>query len=334
MIYKIYQSNSNLYKKMEFSLYYLVMGMGRKRQNGFLKTFKDIYEKKYKNLLIIPIVLLILALMQIGYQVATTGDFMNKGVSLKGGVTVSLSYELMDKTFTVNDLDLYLRELFPSNDISTRTISSAGVPVGLIMEIDILVDDQENLDLLLSKVSERTGIPEDQINLEGMGSALGSSFFKSMIIAILIAYVLMGAVVFLYFKTPIPSGAVMLAAFSDMVVTLAIVNLLGIKVSTAGIAAFLLMIGYSVDTDILLSIRVLKQKEGTVMERIYSAVSTGLTMNLTTMIAVTIAMIFTQSEVIRQIMIILFIGLIIDIINTWIQNVGILRLYLEKKGQK
>ena len=57
-------------------------------------------------------------------------------------------------------------------------------------------------------------------------------------------------------------------------------------------------------------------------------------MSLTTLIAVSIALMFTQSEIIKQIMIILLIGLIVDLINTWIQNVGILRLYLERKAKK
>ena len=74
-----------------------------------------------------------------------------------------------------------------------------------------------------------------------------------------------------------------------------------------------------------------KRKEGTIMSRIYSAMKTGLTMSFTTIFALIIGMIFTKSEVIRQIMLIVFIGLIIDLINTWVQNVGILRMYLEKK---
>jgi preprotein translocase subunit SecF len=310
------------------------MGMGRKKEYGFLKTVKNIYENQYKKLLIIPFLILILAFIQIGYQIATTGDFMNKGVSLKGGITISLSNEIAHKILDSDDIENYIKSEFPQNDISIRTINSGGVPSGIIMEIDIPVDDSKNIDILLNKLSEKTGIAKDNINLEGMGSSLGKSFFKSMILAVLIAFLLMGIVVFLYFRTFAPSIAVMLAAFSNMVITLAIVNILGIKISTAGIAAFLMMIGYSVDTDLLLSIRVLKRKEGTVLERVYSALSTGITMNITTMIAVTIAMIFTQSEVIRQIMVILFIGLIADIINTWIQNVGILRFYLERKGQK
>jgi len=132
----------------------------------------------------------------------------------------------------------------------------------------------------------------------------------------------------------VPSLAVILAAFSDIVVTVAVVNLLGIKLGTAGIAAFLMLIGYSVDTDILLTTRVLKRKEGTEFERILSSVSTGMTMTLTAITAVAVAIIFTQNDTIRQIMTILLIGLLADIINTWIQNVGILRFYLERKSRQ
>ncbi|GAF71428.1 unnamed protein product, partial [marine sediment metagenome] len=117
----------------------------------------------------------------------------------------------------------------------------------------------------------------------------------------------------------------------DIVVTLAIVNVIGMRISTAGIAAFLMLIGYSVDTDILLSTRVLKRKGGTVLDGILSAMKTGLTMSITTLIAMSVALIFAQSLILKQIMIILLIGLLVDLPNTWIQNAGILRLHLEKK---
>ena len=70
------------------------------------------------------------------------------------------------------------------------------------------------------------------------------------------------------------------------------------------------------------------------MERVYGAFKTGIMMSITTLVTVILALIFTQSEVIRQIMLILLIGLIVDLINTWIQNVGLLRLYLERKAKR
>jgi preprotein translocase subunit SecF len=144
----------------------------------------------------------------------------------------------------------------------------------------------------------------------------------------------MGLVVIAYFRIWIPSLVVILCAFSDIFVTIAVFNLTGMKLSTAGLAAFLMLIGYSIDTDILLTSRVLHRKEGTVMDRIYSSISTGMTMTITTISVVAVALFFVKSETIRQIMLIILIGMFVDMIMTWIQNVGLLRLYLNKKEKK
>jgi preprotein translocase subunit SecF len=58
---------------------------------------------------------------------------------------------------------------------------------------------------------------------------------------------------------------------------------------------------------------------------------TGFAMTFTTITAVAIAYIFSQSAALSQIMLILIIGLSMDILSTWVQNAGILRLYLERR---
>ncbi|MBS3076404.1 preprotein translocase subunit SecF, partial [Candidatus Pacearchaeota archaeon] len=137
----------------------------------------------------------------------------------------------------------------------------------------------------------------------------------------------MGIVVFIMFRSFVPSAAVILSAFADILMTLTLVNLLGIKMSSAGIVAFLMLIGYSVDTDILLTTRVLKRNEGSLNERIYNSFKTGTTMTLTSLLAITFALIVVKSFslILAQIFTILVIGLVFDIFNTWITNVSILK---------
>ena len=282
---------------------------------------KRIYKEHYKKLLIIPILLLLLSFIQIGIQIANTGDFLNKGVSLKGGLTVTF-----EKNVNVDELESFLNDKFPKADISVRIISKTGKQVGTIVEAS-----DADAELLSNTLIEFLELEKGQYSVEVMGSSLGASFFKETFKALIFAFLFMGFVVFLYFRIPIPSLAVILAAFSDIVITLAIVNIIGMKLSTAGIAAFLMLIGYSVDTDILLSTKVLKRKEGSILDRVFNAMRTGLTMSITTLVAITVALIFTQSDVLKQIMIILIIGLLVDLINTWIQNAGILRWYMERK---
>jgi len=342
-------------------------------KKSILSKIKHFYDKEYKKLLIIPALLLILAIAQISFQTAKTGDFINKGVSLKGGITLTIPTE---KNIDIDELGLALSNKFKENDISVRSLERFGKDVGFIVEADF--DENKEMDALINEVNKITflKLTKEDYTIEIMGSSLGKSFFKEVMKAMFIAFLFMGVVVFFYFgegiklkilstslaimaalliflvrnkvtdiiaymvgvflialyiRYSVASFAVILAALSDIIVTLAIVNILGIKLSTAGIAAFLMLIGYSVDTDMLLSTRVLKRKEGSVFERVISSLKTGMLMSLTTLSAVVIAFLFAESEVIKQIMIILIIGLLVDLINTWLQNVGILRYYLEKR---
>ncbi len=285
-----------------------------------------IYEEKYKTLLIIPFLLLMLALVQISVQYVQTGDVVNRGISLKGGSTITIEYST---PFDIPALKAHLSSSLPQGHVALRTLRSAGTIVSVAVDSD--AQEEAEIDALLKAIRQNVPLPPQSYSVEIVGSSLGKSFFLQMITSLLIAFILMGVVVFIYFRSAAPSAAVILAAFSDIVVTLAVFNLTGIKLSSAGIAAFLMLIGYSVDTDILLSTRVLKRQHGTIMERIYSAMKTGLTMVGTTLAVLAMGIILVQSDVIKQIMIILFIGLLTDLVMTWIQNVGILRLYLERK---
>lgn len=294
-----------------------------------LDKIKHVYEHKYKLLMIIPILLVVLALLQIGYQTITTGDFINRGVSLKGGSTITLNQV---EGINPDELGSFLKDKFPSRDIDIRTLTTAGTINAIAIDTD--AQQTTEIDAITKVLKEKVGLENVQYSIEVMGASLGESFFRQAGLALLFSFLLMGIVVIIYFRVWIPSLAVIAAAFSDIVVTIAIFNLTGTKLSTAGVAAFLMLIGYSIDTDILLTSRVLKRKEGTVMDRIYGAINTGLTMTFTTLAVIIVALIFVQSEAIQQIMFIIFIGLIVDMLMTWIQNVGILRLYLEHKEKK
>jgi len=287
------------------------------------------YDKHYKALLIIPIVLLILSFIQIGYQTYTTGDFIQKGITLKGGITIMVP---TDKAIDQDKLSQAILTEFPKVDLGIRTLESTGTGVGYVIEADLKTTQET--DKLLKIIETETGILESNYGIETIEPSLGSSFFKEVGIAMIVAFIFMAIVVFLAFRTFVPSFAAVFSVFADMVMTLAVVNLLGMKISSAGIAAFLMLIGYSVDTDILLSTRVLRREEGTVFDRIVGSIGTGMTMTASTIVAATAAILLTPSETLRQIMTIILIGLFMDIFNTWITNATIIRWYAEHRRKK
>jgi preprotein translocase subunit SecF len=296
----------------------------KSEHKGFLKF----YDKHYLRLEIIPLIILILAIAAIGYQVATTGDFMNKGVSLKGGMVITIP---VNGSVSISEIEKILKSNFPKDDLEIRSVAEFGVQKAVIITTDNLNTEQG----ILGAIAPLIPNAKEHASTETTGSSLGGGFFKQTMIAIVIAFVCMSIVVFVSFKNFAPSMMVIVCVLADIIETLAVTNLLGIRVSTAGLAAFLMLIGYSVDTDILLTSRVLRSKEGTVFHRTLSAAKTGLLMTLTTITAVTIGLLLTTSGTIKEIMTIMLIGLMFDIINTWIQNVALLRYYLEHiKGRK
>ncbi|MBT4717506.1 protein translocase subunit SecF, partial [Candidatus Woesearchaeota archaeon] len=161
--------------------------------------------------------------------------------------------------------------------------------------------------------------------------SLGESFYRQMAVAIILAFIFMAFVVFVTFRSFIPSFMVVFAAFADMVCTLAFLSLFGFQISTAGIAAILLLIGYSIDTDILLTTKVLKRKDGSIFERLFDGSKTGLTMTITTVVALTVGYFVSTSLVLKQMFMIIVIGLLIDVIMTYAMNAGLLVWYAKKK---
>jgi len=292
-------------------------------------NFNEIYNKHYKKLFIIPILLVILAFLFIGNHYNKTGDFINKDVSLKGGVTATISTSQI-----VPDLESFLQSNFPESDLSVRTLSEFGTSeqIGILIEITN-IDDK----ILQSLLEEKLGfdLNQDNFSLEIVGSSLGNSFYKQMLVAILLAFLFMALVVLITFRTFIPSIAVVFAAFSDIIITIAILDLIGLKLSTAGIAALLMLIGYSIDTDVLLTTKVLKGKNiGSVTERLINGAKTGLTMTITTLVAVTIGYIVTTSSILKEMFLIIIIGLLVDIISTYCMNAGLLVWYARRKNGK
>ncbi len=296
------------------------------QEQKITKKFANWYNKNYKFLLLIPLILLILALGYIGYFYSVNGDFIRKDVSLTGGTTITIFTE---QEINTNNLKQSLSEKLQDFNIRELSDFRTGRQEAVIIESSI---DSNELKQILEEILEYE-LTEENSSIEFTGSGLSQSFYRQLQIAILISFILMAIVVFIIFRTLAPSAAVVLSAFADIIMTLALVNFLGIRVSSAGIIAFLMLIGYSVDTDIMLTTRLLKRRDLEINKRLSNAFKTGLTMTLTSIVAISVALILTQSfsEVLKQIFTILLIGLSFDILNTWITNASILKWYLERR---
>src|SRR3989338_6781218 len=286
---------------------------------------KNWHDKHYKKLLLIPLIVLIFSFIYLGNFYLKNNAIIYKDISLTGGTSATIYGKL-------NPPEIEQALQGKLDGVNTREI------------YDLITKEQKALIIETSSDSYTTKkvleeylgyeLNEENSSFEFTGSSLSQEFYRQLLIAVLIAFVFMGIVVFIIFRTFIPPTAVIISAFADILMTLVVVDLLEIKMATAGIVAFLMLIGYSVDTDILLTSRVLKRREGSVNERIINSMKTGMTMTLTSLFAFIVALFIVKSfsNVLTQIFTILSIGLAFDLLNTWITNVSILKWYAEQKN--
>lgn len=270
----------------------------------------------YKTLMVLPFLFLVLSIV---YLLALIyGPGLNLDIDLKGGTQIAIDTKTEPNAQSIENV---LQE-FDANIRVARGVTGFTI----LIETDSSVSSDDVIDKL-----ETSGYDFESFSVSSLTPSLGATFFQQAQLVLAFAFLFMAITVFIIFRTGMPSLYVVLAAFADIVETLAISQLLGINLSLATFAALLLLIGYSVDTDILLTSRILKTAEGDVTKKIKGAMKTGLTMIGATGVALVALFLISTSSIIIQIASVLLIGLVIDVFNTWLMNAGLLRWHVERK---
>lgn len=273
-----------------------------------------------KSVIVIPVMILLLSAGFLIYGYVQTGEWFQRSIELKGGTLITVN---SPSGFSISEVIESLEDTYGT--IVVRELRSFS---GYAMTIEVSSD--ANPDDVIQTLGS-LGVNVADSSIETIGPSLGEAFWFQAQIGIIIAFIFMGIIVFGIFRTLVPSVAVMMAAVSDIIITLAMMQVFGVELSLASFAALLMLIGYSIDTDILLTTRILKT-EGEISEKVMSAFKTGITMTGTTLGVLIAILLTTSSAVLFGIASVLAIGLAIDLVNTWLQNATILRWYAERRG--
>jgi preprotein translocase subunit SecF len=267
---------------------------------------------------------LVIGLLIVGYTLATTGSPLHLGIDFKGGTMVTLK---TDKT------DQALQDEFSGYPLTLITNSNGGEKM---LQFSDMSKDRKS-DLAAYVNSHYT----DPL-IESVGSTFSAANQVQALIAVIVAFIGMAITVFIIFRSPVPSAAVVMSAFSDIVFAMAMMNLFGVQLTFGTLAALLMLIGYSVDTDILLTTKVLGERKY-LEKKIATCRTTGLTMTGAAIVAFTVlflvssfAGVFGLSAipVLSSIAIVMLFGLIADVINTWFFNAGLLKWYMESPAAR
>ncbi|SEH56994.1 protein translocase subunit secF [Halopenitus malekzadehii] len=283
-----------------------------------------------RQLVAIPLAVLAVALLILGGWYLATGAPADLGVEFTGGAELRLSAS------ETSDLEMGTPEARAAlEDPDTFSIEPSSIQYAPGDETYIVTFRPEDLpeDAGSGDFGDIAGEAEAAgfaVTGEDIVSAsFGSGVQTQALGGVVIAFLGMSVLVFAMFRTFVPSIAVVASAFSDIIIPVAVMNLLGIDMTLGTVAALLMIIGYSVDSDILLNNSVLRRTGG-FYESVQRAMRTGVTMTITSiaaMIVMTIVAWVFGIDLLRDIGVILAVGLCADLMNTYLLNVSLLRWY-------
>ena len=272
-----------------------------------------------RQIMLVPIAVIILALISLGVTYVSTGSPVKLGIEFTGGTLITVPGIGSEESVAAEFAAYPLQDV---RDIGNRYMLQFG-PMS---------------DLEYSQLVKLANDRFESPDIRHMGPIYSKELQSQVARYLPLSFIFMAIVVFVVFRQLFVSGLVVICALADILTAAASMNLTGVELSLGTVAALLMLIGYSVDTDILLSMRVLKRK-GDVDEKIKGAMQTGLTMAGTTISAVIALIIisnflylivpsFTRMDIIADMTMVLIFGLAADVFNTWVTNAQGLRWYL------
>lgn len=273
------------------------------------------YSKKF--LIGIPIAVFGVAVGILLLWTIMTGAPVDRAMVFTGGTELRI-----DVSSDVADPEAEIEGTF---DREIESITSVSATNAYIVRF---ADEDGEAEVFEDKIEENEGLTLSEFSQ--VSPSLGADAQQTAILGILISFGLMSLLVISLFRSLIPAVVVLASAISDMIIPLAAMNLLGIQLSLGTVGALLMIIGYSVDSDILLNTHVMRGKYSSFLENVHSAMDTGIVMTVTSFSAMVVMAVVSTLfgiSLLAEMGAVLAIGLAADLMNTYMLNVGLLQWY-------
>ena len=280
-----------------------------------------------KFMIVVPLALTLFAILVLLNNYSSHGYFLEKNIDLKGGVQLTIE---SSRQISTREFESFLKQKLHTADIRVRTSSDpvSGEQKTIIIEAG--VQNETTLEEYAGKFLD-IELTDENRSITKFGSTLASAFWDQAQKAFFWAFLFMTFIIFLSFRRVDVSLVIVSCILLDILATIGIISFLGVKLSLASFAALLMILGYGVDSNVILTNRVIKEKYGSVGERIAHARKTGLTMTGTTIVALMSLYFLAMASALKTVAMVLLIGLISDLIYTWIMNANILKLIVGRK---
>ena len=245
-------------------------------------------------------------------------------IDFKGGSLIAVNYT---KPVNINDLRSKLKNVNISGqnfDFSSAEIKHFGNESSVALRIANIENEPENFSSQLIEVLKNSfpdGYPKNKndfiLSIGKVSPKVGSELSGKAIMAIIYAITLILIYISLRFEFVFAIGAIAAIAH-DVTITLGIFSILGYEISLPVVAAFLTIVGYSLDDTIVIFDRIRENlktiKKDSIIDTVNKSINESLSRTIVTSLTtffVVLILYFFGGEVIRYFSFALIIGVLV-----------------------
>ena len=273
---------------------------------------------------------------------------INKGpelsIDFKGGTLIAVNYT---KPVNINDLRSKLKTVNMDGknfDFSSAEIKHFGNESSVALRIANIENEPENFSGKLIEVLKNSfpdGYPKNKndfiLSIGKVSPKVGSELSGKAIMAIIYAITLILIYISLRFEFVFAIGAIAAIAH-DVTITLGIFSILGYEISLPVVAAFLTIVGYSLNDTIVIFDRIRENlktlKKGSIIDTVNKSINESLSRTIVTSLTtffVVLILYFFGGEVIRYFSFALIIGVLVGTYSS-IFVASLIVVYMQPKA--
>jgi preprotein translocase subunit SecF len=259
--------------------------------------------------------------------------FLIRGVpmSIEFSSGTMITYRNLENSPNADAVESALSTVLAADVKAVITQDSAAGTFGLDIQTTKALDDNGR-EQVQRTMADQFGI-QSTPEFYAIEPAISQTYLRGAMWAIILSFIAMFVIVLIVFRHRIV-GIMLPCVALNMVWALGGLALFQMQFSLATLSGFLLMIGFSIDTNILLTEHLLRRVGGEPRERMATAMLTGWMITGTSLVTMICINILVTNAAITQLVTVLTFGLAGDLFNTWFLNGGVLIWYMERKKRK
>ena len=213
-------------------------------------SFDFVGKKKISQIVAGAVIALGLVVMVV--NAASGKRALNFSMEFLGGTSTTVGFE---KDYTLEELDNEVKPVVMdvTGDANVSMQQVVGSTEVVIKTRTLTVDERQKL---TDSLSENFGIDSASITTENISATVGAEMRNDAILAVVVAVVLMLLYIFIRFKDMRFATSAVIALIHDVLVTLAAYAVLRISVGNSFIAVMLTILGYSINSTIVIFDRI------------------------------------------------------------------------------